>query len=268
MRFVLAEQEEMMNDFDDPVEFVRAYTNMYIRQRDVPVKVYLDDIVYYRKFESMFLDVVLKRSLSADAPILNFPEVESLLFEFRNREFYDKRFYLESTLILIKGIAILVDRVDQEVQRHEFSNVRYLYYYTTQPVDLTRVLVEACSSCVKQIDRLVKSMSELRNTVSYINKQLEGLDRSFLADDKRLKDRMDLSDRILGMERVEKYSVDGVYGRVFDLVADAADKMEASNGYLYVMEFCSEYLTAELGQDDSIARLKEYSTSLLKRMEE
>lgn len=267
MDFSIVEQEEVMGDFHDPTDFVRTYIDVYIKQRNVPVKVYLRDLPYYEKFEPAFLDMVLGRSLST-ASVLNFPEMETLLAGFSNEDFYDKEFYLGCTLVLIKGVAVLVDRVDQEVQRSDFSNIRYLYYYTIEPVDMTWVLVDRCSRHTDEPARLVEEMSSLRGTVDFINNQLCGVGRSFLASDRRLLDRISLSEKIVGSSRTERYEVGDVYKCIFDLVMVAADRMDVESGYLYIMEFCSEYMTAELGSEESIAHLKEYSSTLLSREKE
>lgn len=268
MNFCLVEQENMMNDFSDPIDFIRAYTDVYGKQMTVPVKVYLEDLPYYKRFEAVFLDTVLRQSLSTGEATLNFPEVEVLILDFKDQPFYDKQFYSSSTLILIKGIAILIDRVDQEVRKCDFSNIRYLYYYTTEPIDLTRILVSLCSKNMNDPALLVTKMAELKTILNFVNAQLESIGSSFLAHDKRLKDRMTLSEDLLGIRRVEEYSIKDVHRCVFDLVAVKASGMKTNEGYLYVMEFCSEYLTTEVGNEESIAHLKEYSNSLLDKHSE
>ncbi|AFM98128.1 hypothetical protein EHEL_040770 [Encephalitozoon hellem ATCC 50504] len=268
MKLSLDEQEGVMKEFADPVEFIKGYVDVYEKQRGVPVKVYLEDISYYERFEPMFLDLVLKRALSEGSSDLNFPEVEELLHAFCGKEFYDERFYLESTLVLIKGIAILVDRVDQEVQRRMFDNVRYLYYYTTEPIDLTRVLVDPCTRCIQDPPALVKEMAKLRETVGFVNKQLEDVGNSFLANDRRLKDRMNLSEGILGQKRIEKYRIEDVYGSIFDLLMVKATGMDMESGYVYIMGFCSEFIMSEVGEEDAILHLKEYANGLLIKKEE
>ncbi|KMV66289.1 hypothetical protein M970_040790 [Encephalitozoon cuniculi EcunIII-L] len=267
MRLSLVEQEEVMREFGDPVEFIRKYIDVYERQRSVPVKVFLEDVSYYERFEPRFLDLVLKRALSEESADLNLPEVEALLCSFREKEFYDERFYLESTLVLIKGIAILVDRVDQEVQRNDFRNLRYLYYYTDEAIDLTRILVGPYTRYVEDPQVLVSKMPELRNAVELVNKQLEGVGRSFLADDERLKDRVNLSEGILGTRRIERYVTEEVYGSIFDLLIVKATGMDVDSGYLYIMGFCSEFLVHEAGSEETILRLKEYAAALLSKKE-
>lgn len=256
-----------MKEFSDPVEFIREYVDVYEKQRNVPVKVYLEDISYYERFEPIFLDLVIGRALSEGSSDLNLPEVEELLHEFCKKEFYDERFYLECTLVLIKGIAILIDRVDQEVQRQNFNNLRYLYYYTTEPIDLTRMLVDPYTRYIEDPQILVSRMAELRRTVEFVNKQVKGVGSSFLAKDSRLKDRMNLSEGILGQKRIDDYKIEDVYGSIFDLLMVKATGMEVELGYVYIMGFCSEFLVSELGDEESILRLKEYANSLLSKKE-
>lgn len=267
MRLSLDEQRGVMKEFADPVEFIRDYIDVYEKQRSVPVKVYLEEISYYERFEPMFLDLVLGKALSEGSD-LNFPEVEELLQTFCSKEFYDERFYLESTLVLIKGIAILIDRVDQEIQKRKFDNVRYLYYYTTESIDLTQVLVDPYTRYIQDPPALVSKMGELRETVEFVNRQLEGVGNSFLVNDKRLKERMNLSEGILGQKRIEKYKIEDVYRSIFDLLMVRATGMDVESGYVYIMGFCSEFLVSEVGDEKTILCLKEYASGLLSKKEE
>lgn len=263
MRLSLPEQESMMREFADPVDFIGKYVDVYEKQRGVPVKVYLEDISYYERFEAVFLDMVLRQVLSPGPGDLNVPEAEALLAGFCSRQFFDERFYLESTLVLIKGIAVLIDRVDQEVQRGDFGNLRYLYHYTTDPIDLTRVLAGPYAQYVEDPCVLAGKMSELRRTVEFVNGQVEGAGRSFLADDRRLRDRMNLSEGILGPQRVERYEARDVYRSIFDLLMVRAGGMCVEEGYMYIMGFCSEYVVCDVGSESDIQGLKEYAGALL-----
>lgn len=260
MRLVLPEQEALLRSFSDPTDFVKTYLDVYRKQISVPVKVYLDDIPYYQVFESEFLDAVLRQSLSSP---VDFGEIEAMMCSVERERFYDRRFHSESTLILIKGIAVLVDRVDQEVQRQDFSGVRHLFHYTAEPVDLTLVLTVQCSRCIRNPQQLVGRIGELRSAVEFVNAQLEDVGRSAFAEDKRLRDRMSLSENVLGRERRERYEMGDVYQSVFDLVAVAADAMDVSEGYVYIMEFCSEFVTVGLGSEDVVEGLKRHAGAML-----
>ncbi|KAH9411612.1 hypothetical protein HK407_04g07190 [Ordospora pajunii] len=263
MVFILPEQEDMMGHFADPVSFLRAYGDVYEKQRGVPVKIGLQDIPYYECFEQELLEMVLERVFSEDGGEPRVAGAENMLEAFRQCRFFDEELYNVATLAIIKGVAMLLDRIDQEVQQQNFLSVRYLYFYTTEPVDLTRVLIEPCLQCIEQPRALVQRMLDVKKSIEDVNMQLKEVGMSFLADDGRLRCRINLSDVLLGRSRIEHYNLVNICESVFDLVLVKAAGMAPENGYLYVMEFYSEYITFDVGSEESIACIKVYLDGLL-----
>ncbi|KHN69933.1 hypothetical protein CWI42_041290 [Ordospora colligata] len=263
MTLMLPEQEDMMGHFADPVSFINAYTHVYEKQKGVPVKIGLQDILYYEWFEQALLEMVLERVFSKDGGEPRVVEAEDALESFRQHRFFDEEFYNVATLVIIKGVAMLLDRIDQEVCQRSFVNVRYLYFYTIMPVDLTRILIEPCLECIEQPKVLMQTMLEVKKSVEDVNMQLNEVDVSFLADDARLSCRINLSDVLLGPARIKHYSLNNIYGSVFDLVLVRAAGMTSENAYLYVMEVYSEYITFEIGPEELVECLKEYLNKLM-----
>jgi hypothetical protein len=263
MELGISEQEELLQDFKCPLDFIECYTRTYIKQLDVPTKVQLTDIPYYSKFECAFLEDVLNQALAQEADRMIFRRMEELLWGFRSHKYYDRRFYDETSLVLIKGISVFVDRIDQEIRKRNYSNIRHLYYYCSDKIDVGEILVGRLVENIKDVDFVIREMGEMEKAVEFINGEIRDAGTSCFSRDKRLRSRVVLSDQMLGVERVGEYKRDELYRYIMDAMKMEGACRDVNEGYLFIMEFYSGCITGGMGSEEMLRELKEYADSLI-----
>ncbi|EQB60253.1 hypothetical protein NAPIS_ORF02203 [Vairimorpha apis BRL 01] len=93
-----------------PFDFIVDYIKVYNEQINTPFKVFLEDITYFKIYEQSLLNYLVNLSTCL--------------------EFYDNNFYEITKLNFIKSIAIMIDKVDLEILKFNFDNIRCLFVYT------------------------------------------------------------------------------------------------------------------------------------------
>lgn len=264
MKMCIREQEEIIKGaFKNPVEFIEAYKKMYNKQSIVPVKLQLSEIPYYCIFQKELLEGVLEvvqRKVICPDYLCN---LEEALYDFQESEFIDLSFLTSTKLILIKGIAILMDRIDQEMKSYDFTNINLFFKYNSSPIDLTKHLSLYLENSWVHFSELIVKLKELREAIDLINYKLDGIELSRMSEEPELLARINISVIFLGEERKVNYDYLIVCESLRLNLETKAKNMEQNEGFMYIMGFISEYLTSGMSDDALLENLKIFAYSLI-----
>ncbi|EOB15238.1 hypothetical protein NBO_7g0059 [Nosema bombycis CQ1] len=245
--------------YNSPVEFMKDYTELFEEQLRTPKKIMLKEIEYFNEFEEALLNYTIKISSKDKLDIEFYEEIENILDTIRSKTYYDLDFYELSVLQYIKGIAFLLDRLDTEVKEGNFDNVELLYYFCDLNIDLTESLAAFIEKDLINLENLKKiKWAQYQKLLNRINLKLQEDKTFIITSNNELKKRYSPSDELLGQSRIRNY----LLSDCIKIIVKRSKKTNEEK-YFFITTLISEFLTEDIGSEEDIAALKEYSNQML-----
>lgn len=170
-RRTIPEQQELLREFDDPLEFMMLYIHIFEQQLRCSTKVFLHQIPYYKKFQIDFLNRLLQLCLDEPLNQLTLVGIEEKLYEWRNRKLYCPEFYACCVSSVLKGMNILLDRAEAEVLSGNLDALPLLYRYSFYKIDVTGLLKQTTLEELSRDNYAV--IRTLRDSVKRLNDLLK-----------------------------------------------------------------------------------------------
>lgn len=248
------QQSDLLQTFEDPLEFIRAYSDIYEQQVTKPRKVLFDSLETKNDFETRFLTLLHSGCLEKGQ------EIENILKKMQERTYFDEKFYNYIRKMYLKNVAILIDQAESNIARILkkpiideqdlfVESIMILYRYTDLDIDVNLLFLEKIT---KNFERFLKNPVQLTNrvlkyqeTLTELNKKLQTLEISNFIFDDFLQSKIDLSLNIRGIKRRNGYDSDFVILFINELKFFILN-LEKSTAFLYVMNVKNEMNTRGL----------------------
>lgn len=236
------EQESLLNNFDNPIDFIEKYTSIYNAQSNTPFKIFPEMIPYLTKFNILFLDHLFKfiQNNSDKVSVLETEmiKIDCLINKIKEYEFYDHSFYEVCGLIFIKSLVFLIDQCEYKILSEEDPKViiqfiNTLYKFTPLPIDLNNLFFY----WIRKSDNFINTLRKIKEIIDLFS--LPDFITSF-KDDKRLLSRLTCNDIYLGKERVNVYYYEEIVISTVKFIIDQSGLLSKEEKYNLVIEFHSE----------------------------
>ncbi|KAI5177598.1 hypothetical protein PAEPH01_2488 [Pancytospora epiphaga] len=284
IRRAIPEQNELLRDFQDPIEFMLLYISLYEQQLCCSTKVYLHQIPYFAKFQIDFLRKTLELGSEGTSGLITLDSLESVLVAFHKKPFYDEIFYSHTIEILFKGLNISLDYVLSEIMNGCYDNIGFLYKYLPYDIDLTKLIAQQAMErlCTaddeKETTAELESLADLLDGInrivnsSYCISELIDTQRLTVSAQRDLKEELKYTTNlikieppscIIGLERVKVYNVERVLIELF-ICYKLYSKVATSSisSYNQLMRFSKGILDV-YGLEELSNEVKEYGKYIL-----
>ncbi|KAF9763968.1 hypothetical protein NGRA_0933 [Nosema granulosis] len=267
----MREEKILTKQYVSPIEFMKDYIELFNLQLNTPKKIFFREIDYSKDYEQSLLNYVIDLAIQDHLEIERYKEIEDILSSFAICSYYDVHFYDKSALQYIKGVAFLLDRLDTEISNGKLEHINLLVYFYNFNFDFTEAIVNTLQieeilmkmatdkeNQNKHTEENFKFLEETQNTTNLVNSKLENIKMSHFATSTELKNRFTPSDKIVGNQKVTKYTVSGcLLFVVKNLPVSNEEK------YFILTNLISEMVTKKTGTDEDINVMKEYSEKLI-----
>ncbi len=238
----IPEQEEIMKDFEDPVEFLINYITVFKNQLNCSMKVFLNEIPYYKKFHVDFIKKILEISINEPIETSSIFIIEEIILFFKDQPFHDKDFLICCASIMFKGYNILLSRAEEEILNDNFVNIGILYKYSSYDIDISNYLIKETAK--KIINNNYKAIEIFKNNIDIINNKIKNIEKSKLFEifDKNEEELINikLHKDLLGTSRKYNYVFIELMDFIIQELKDFYAKTINTNTYYKIVEITEE----------------------------
>lgn len=266
MNGLQAKIDRLNLDFDDPNDFIHLYNEVYFLQSKTESKVFKETIPYYTKFDITFLDYLFKFIMNnTENPAeleSKMKEVEFTISEYKDKRFYDEEFYNLCGLVFVKALVFLVDQCEYILVGYDFKSefpfhyFKLLYIFSDINLDLRVLFLAQLKNEFDSPSELSLKISTVKKIFTELNEQIKGFNfRSQFICDKRLISRLNVSEKLIGKEKVCFYDFDKFLD---ELVHEMIGNGEASNEkkYLRLINLVSEMELMGISDSDFYQKIR------------
>ncbi|KAF5139720.1 hypothetical protein AAJ76_1900046273 [Vairimorpha ceranae] len=270
MQYTIKEHEMKKKNYKTPIDFIEDYIIMYSKQAKVPYKLYFKNLEYSKIYEISLFNYLVETKIE------NYQILENLLKKMVVMQWCDHTFYNLTLSIFIKGVAIALDKVIQQVEVLDFTNVNFLYFYSNANINLYFVMALKIVNCLhitkenknreiklKILDTfwflLVKCYKDIEN----INRALTSYNQSQFINNEELKKRVFIPEILLGSKRIDIYERKQLMSCILQEIKIKAQKMCTEKLYIFIVNLISELIIREICDESELVDFHEYSRDLL-----
>ncbi|KAL6120790.1 hypothetical protein NUSPORA_02420 [Nucleospora cyclopteri] len=167
--FTVKEQDKLFQNYTNPFKFIQDFVELYTIQGNCIYKLFPQDTPYYEMFQNDLLTDVIKNTEKGNLDRLKelLDVLEKVKYEFNT--FYD--FCLKT---IYKGINIWLHKVEWEILKGKYENIRFLYEFTLFNIDLSRVLARRALKFTN-ITEMLLELEKVKLDVEIINEHIKNM---------------------------------------------------------------------------------------------
>lgn len=258
---MIDKQKFLNKKYNLPFDFIVDYIKVYNEQINTPFKVFLEDITYFKIYEQSLLNYLVNLSTVKKIDINEYSKLENILIDMKCLEFYDNNFYEITKLNFIKSIAIMIDKVDLEILKFNFDNIRCLFVYTDCKLNLYNLFTEKLINLNIYNTDFWEMFTIIKKHMNYINNEIKNVELSQYVNEDELSKRISISLKLLGDKKIIEYKIEGLLNEMLIFFKNC--ELPKNEKYCLITEFCSNYIIKEHGQEKDLHEFVRYSKTLI-----